>query len=313
MPENESGSAVPPEGPDTEALLADPLGIVLDSLTELARGAVAQSPLVVAGVVVLLITWAAARLAAVIFNRVVGRWGLRVGLVELLRQLIGIGVWVGGLLVAAVVVFPGMTPSRALAFLGVGSVAVGFAFKDIFENFFAGMLILWRFPFDPGDFIACEGYTGKVESITVRLTTIRQVDGQLVTLPNSILFKNPVTVLTAGTRRRIGLTVGVAYGTDLGTARDVIAEAVAGCESARKMPSPRVELVEFAGSSINFSIEWWASPTPSDERESRDEVVAAVDAALKETGIEIPFPQRTLSFLGPVPVGGESGAGSSED
>lgn len=57
-------------------------------------------------------------------------------------------IWTLGILTATVIAFPEMTPAKALTVLGLGSVAIGFAFKDIFENFFAGMLILWKYPFD---------------------------------------------------------------------------------------------------------------------------------------------------------------------
>jgi small-conductance mechanosensitive channel len=89
---------------------------------------------------------------------------------------------------------------------------VGFAFKDIFENFFAGVLILWRFSFEHGDFIECQGITGKVENVSVRTTEIRLVSDELVVIPNSVLFKNPVEILTNRKKRRLTVISGVAYG-----------------------------------------------------------------------------------------------------
>ena len=84
---------------------------------------------------------------------------------ELLLNLAAIGVWIGGCLVAATIVFPNLTPAKALAGLGLGSVAIGFAFKDIFENFLAGLIILFRREMRLGDFIECEGLQGRVEKI----------------------------------------------------------------------------------------------------------------------------------------------------
>jgi small conductance mechanosensitive channel len=121
----------------------------------------------------------------------------------LLGQIGYLTVWIVGLLIAAVIVSPGMTPAKVLTVLGLSSIAIGFAFKDIVENFFASVLILWRFPFEPGDFIECDGILGKVEDTTIRMTAIRQVDGQLVVLPNAQLFKSPVLVITSQPQRRI--------------------------------------------------------------------------------------------------------------
>ncbi len=70
------------------------------------------------------------------------------------------------------------------------SVAVGIAFKDIFEIFFAGILLFWRNPFDNGDFIECEGVEGRIKRTEIRLTKIWKTNGELVVVPNSYLFKN---------------------------------------------------------------------------------------------------------------------------
>ena len=117
-----------------------------------------------------------------------------------------------------------------LAGLGIGSVAIGFAFKDVFENFLAGIIILLRREMRINDFIACVGLEGKVENILVRETHVRQSDGQLVIIPNSMLFKNPVTIRTDLDLRRTTIVCGVAYSEDIERSRAVITEAVMGCK-----------------------------------------------------------------------------------
>jgi len=189
-----------------------------------------------------------------------------------------------------------LTPSKALTVLGLGSVAVGFAFKDIFENFFAGILILWRYPFDRGDFITCGDLTGEVNQITIRNTIIRKLDGELAVIPNAALFKNSVDVLTSQPQRRVRIICGVAYDEDVDNAREVITKAVQSCDSVEGKRTVQVFAQEFASSSINFEIAWWTGWKPVDIRGSRDEVVAAIKRALDESDIEIPFPYRTLTF-----------------
>ena len=158
----------------------------------------------------------------------------------LLVSLTRIGVWLIGLLVTATILFPNLTPTKALAGLGIGSIAVGLAFKDIFENFLAGILILIREPMRIGDDISCEGVTGRVEKITIRDTYIRKRSGELVLAPNSFLFKNPIEVLTDLPLRRIELVVGVGYGEDVDAARNVILGAFDGLESVDR--SKRVDV-----------------------------------------------------------------------
>lgn len=276
------------------------LGIVTDSLRTMWHDALERSPLLLAGVVALLVTWLINRIAASILSRILSRSRLRTGLRDLVLQLTTIAIWLAGIMVAAVVVFPGMTPAKVLTVLGLSSVAVGFAFKDIFENFFAGILILWKYPFDRGDFIACGDVEGKIEDITIRMSMIRQVDGQLVVVPNSFLFKNPVDVLTNKPFRRVTVICGVAYGANVADARKAIRDATESCSSVKQNPPIEIFAQEFGASSINFEVTWWTDPTPLDIRKSRDEVVEAVKRGLDEANIEIPFPQRTLWFKEPL-------------
>ena len=148
-----------------------------------------------------------------------------------------------------------------------------------------------------GDYIECEGLEGKVENILVRETHIRQTDGQLVMVPNSLLFKNPLTIRTDLEQRRNTVICGVGYGEDVDIARDVIEKAVLSCNSVISDSRPvQIFAQEFGDSSINFEVTWWSGSTPLDVRISRDEVVASVKRALDEAEIEIPFPYRTLTF-----------------
>ena len=270
-----------------------------------------RCPLLLVALAVLLFTAVVAKIARFVFRRTPGYGRLRGSLQDLIQQVVTVGVWIVGALIAATVAFPGVTPGSLIATLGLGGVAIGFAFKDIFENFLAGVFILWKFPFDRGDFIECEGVAGKIQQITIRNTLVRQPDGVLVVCPNAQLFKNPVDVLTSWKSRRITIVCGVAYDEDVDAARGVIEGAVKGCDSVEGRKPVEVFADEFADSSINYKVSWWADPTPLGERKSRDQVVAAVKAALDGAGIEIPFPYRTLTFKEPLKTErlGENGAG----
>ncbi len=273
--------------------------VINRSLIALWTDFLKRSPLLLAAVLVLVLTYLLAKAIAWIAHRLLDQRGIRASLKDLVYQLTSIAVWIVGLLVATVIAFPGMTPSKALTVLGLGSVAIGFAFKDIFENFFAGILILWRYPFDRGDFITCEGLTGKVEQITIRNTLIRRLDGELAVVPNATLFKNNVDVLTSQPQRRVRIICGVAYDEDVDQAREVIENAVRACESVQGKRTVEVFAQEFASSSVNFEVAWWTGSRPVDIRRSRDEVVAAIKRALDDANIEIPFPYRTLTFKNP--------------
>jgi len=281
--------------------------ILVNSVSDMAKGAVKHLPNLVIASIVLLVTLTISKGTQFIYGRVIRERNLRQSLKDLFRKLITIAIWVSGLLVAMMIVFPSVKPESLLAGLGLSSIAIGFAFKDVVENFFAGFLILIREPLEIGDFMECEGIVGKVEEISIRDTLIRQVDGQQVVMPNAMLFKNPLKVMTDLDIRATTIVCGVAYDADVDQAREVIRKAVEAQDTVSSERGVEIFAQAFGASSIDFEVLWWTGSTPFEQRRSRDQVIAAVKRALDEAGIEIPFPQRTLWFKDPLNVvrGGE--------
>ena len=281
------------EVPDT---IQEVTSSIQDTVLVIWSDFVDRIPFLISGLTVLLFSWLAAAFLSKIFDRLLRRSKLRRSLQSLILRFIKIAVWIIGLLLSAMIVFPGLTPAKALGGMGIASVAIGFAFRDIFENFFAGVLLLWRFPFENGDYIECQGISGRVEDISIRMTTIRLISGELVVMPNSVLFKNPVEVLTSQNKRRVTVITGVAYSEDVEQAVQVIQNAVENCDSVKKDEEIQIFPQAFGSSSIDIEVAWWTDPRPVDIRRSRGEVITAVKRALDDAGIEIPFPYRTLTF-----------------
>jgi len=273
-----------------------------DQLQDMGEGFVESLPSLAIAIFIVFLTWIVARFGARISDMIVGRIELRASLKTLIDTLVKLGVWLAGLFIAAIVVMPGLTAASLLAGLGIGAVAIGFAFQDIFENFLAGVLIMLREKMRIGDVIECEGITGKVEHITLRETHVRKLSGELTVVPNSILFKNPVEILTDDSQRRHEVVVGVSYDTQLDRAAEVIRQAVEDVEDVLASKGIDIFAQEFNSSSVDFLVRWWAGSTPRDGWESKDKVVRAVKAALDEAGIEIPFPYVTHTFKETVPV-----------
>ncbi|MFG0330760.1 MAG: mechanosensitive ion channel family protein [Phycisphaerales bacterium] len=278
------------------------MGEIQETLAGVWGDFVSYIPYFVAGLAVLVLTAFLAFAVRAIARKMAKRSEMRQSLRDLIAQLAFIATWAIGLLLTAMIVFPGLTPTKALGGLGLLSVAVGFAFKDIFENFFAGVLLLWRFPFEPGDYIECEDIMGKVEEIEIRMTLIRRTTDELVVVPNSFLFTNPVEVLTNRKTRRITIMTGVAYDVDVDEALPIIREAVESCDSVSSEHEVQVFANGFGSSSIDIEVAWWSDSTPLGVRKSRGEVVRAIKRALDDREIEIPFPYRTLTFKEPLPT-----------
>lgn len=278
------------------------VNILFRRVNEMAAGFIRLLPQLSIAFVVLLVTFVLAKFARRAAERLLGKTELRGTLINLFETLISVLIWMLGLLVAMSIVFPGVTPANILALLGLGSVAIGFAFKDIFENFLAGVLIMLRKQMRIGDVIECQDVEGRVETISLRDTHLRHLSGELVVVPNAYLFKNPVKVTTEKPTRRHTVEVGVAYDVDLDAAAGVISEAVKSCGTVDGSQKIEVYAKEFGESSINFLVRWWAGSKPVDAHASRDEVVRAIKRALDRARMEIPFPYRTLTFKEPLPV-----------
>lgn len=143
---------------------------------------------------------------------------------------------------------------------------------------------------------------GEVEEVTVRMTQLRLTTGETVLLPNSILYKNPVQILTNRGTRRVTVICGVSYDTELDSAIAVIKDAVTSCASVSNQQSVQIFPIEFGSSSIDIEVTWWTESKPFDVRASRAEVICSVKSALDRAEIEIPFPYRTLTFKAPLKV-----------
>lgn len=281
------------------------LEIVTNSTLKLGENALEYLPTLVIAVVVLIIISIISRIINKGFSKFSDKVNLRDSLSELFNKIINITIWILGILIVATILFPDFTPSKILTVVGLSSIAVGFAFKDVFENFLAGILILLREPFQLGDFIECQDLEGFVEEITVRDTNLRRTDGQRIVVPNAILFKNPVHVRTDNNERRITVMCGVAYGEDVDQCRDIIKKTVEGLNTVNKNKEVQIFAQAFGASSVDFEVTWWTGSSPLEIRKSRDEVVAAVKRALDDAGIEIPFPYRTLTFKEPLNINRE--------
>ena len=202
-----------------------------------------------------------------------------------------------GLFVALSIIIPSFKAGDLIQLLGISGVAIGFAFRDILQNFLAGVLILLTEPFQINDQIVFKNFEGTVEEIQTRATTIRTYDGRRVVIPNSELFTNSVTVNTAFDNRRLEYDVGIGYGDNIDRAKELILEAIASVDKVLQEPPPEALVMELAESTINIRARWWvAPPRRADALDTRDKVLCAIKNKLTANGIDLPFPTQQILF-----------------
>jgi small-conductance mechanosensitive channel len=193
-----------------------------------------------------------------------------------------------GLLAALTVVFPTVQPVDTLGSLGIFSIAIGFAFRDILENLLAGILLLFRAPFRTGDEIEVEGVRGTVQEINLRETVLRTYEGRRVLVPNATVYKNEITVQTAYDAVRTEAVVGVAYDTDLRRARQIARDIMLGTDGVADDPPPLALVGELGVSTVDLQLLWWSGPQQREVRTVRDRVLGGVVEAYNDAGIEMP-------------------------
>jgi small conductance mechanosensitive channel len=257
---------------------------------------VAALPNVLVALVLLLVFYIAGRLAAKTVRVLSNRVHESAGLAVLLARLVYVGIMTLGVLVAIAVIFPTFAARDLVQVLGIGGIAAGFAFKDIIQNFLAGILLLASRPFRIGDQIRVEGVEGTVEEIQTRATMIRTFDNQRIVVPNATIFTNNVTVITAYETRRIDYDVGIGYGDDIDEAKRIMLDVMRSVEGVAADPPPDVLVWGLDESWVTLRIRWWTTPVKMNVVEVRDRVLTEVKRALDEAGIDLPYPTHVTLF-----------------
>jgi small-conductance mechanosensitive channel len=237
-------------------------------------------------------------------GRLVGRKGNNTFLSDLLGRLVSYLVLAFGLVYALDEL--GVSVGPLLGALGIAGLVLAFALQNIVENFVAGLIVQVSRPFSPNDEITSGDCSGTVVSVDARTITIHTPDGETVKIPSAELIKNPITNHTLFGQRRSTVEVGVAYGTDLERARQVVSDALATVGAVDRRPAPEVLASQFGESSIDLLVLYWHSPKIAEELQARSDVILAIDRAFAANDITIPFPQRTVHF--PSTPAGPAGA-----
>ena len=273
---------------------------IIDSANEIVVGFVERIPYFIASIIVILIFW----FLSIVFKKVVykllGSRSRHQNLVKVFQRVGGALIIFIGFMIAMVIAVPGFTPAKLIGALGIGSVAIGFAFKDIFQNLLSGILLLISEPFRIGDQIVSGDYEGTVEDIKIRATTIKTYDGRQVVIPNSDLYTSALTVNTAYKQRRLQVAVGIGYEDDIEAAKAEILQALDKVESVSKRAQPSVIATGFGDSTIDLMVRWFIEDgTQANKVTSIHQVIVEIKSALDAAGVNIPFPIRTIDLSDP--------------
>lgn len=275
----------------------DAYNLLVNKLTNWLDTAIEMLPNFALALLVLIIFYAIGKLIKKSVRQLLKNVTSNRTIVNLLESILGFIIVAIGVFIALSILQLDGAVTSLLAGAGVIGLALGFAFQDIASNFISGIILSIRHPFGIGDIIQSNDYFGTVEKLNLRNTIIKLPQGQIVYIPNKMIFENPLENFTKTGERRIDLACGISYGEDLEKVQKIVTEAISSLDKINKERDVQFLFNEFGGSSINFEVRYWISYNRQfDYFSAQSEGIIALKKAFDKNDIMIPFPIRTLDF-----------------
>lgn len=242
---------------------------------------------VLIAVVIFVIGWTVSKWSYVIVGRIMRRNNVDEALARFLAALTQYAVLAATIIVALGTV--GVETTSLVALLATAGLAVGLALQGTLSNFAAGVMILLFRPFTIGDRITAGGHTGSVKDIGLFATILLTPENERIIVPNSSVTAGSITNYTVEGTLRATIEVGIAYGSDVSRATEVMRKACAGQALVLQDPAPVVTFGGFGASSLDFVVRPWSRT--GDFIPMLHDVRVALYNELNAAGIEIPFNQ----------------------
>ena len=216
-------------------------------------------------------------------------WGL-------VRRVLQFGVAMVGLVVAFDLLGVTSLVGALLGTAGVAGLAVGFAFRDIIENYLAGVLLSVRQPFRVNDVVSIVDHEGRVVRLTAREVVLLTFDGNHVRLPNATVFKNVLVNYTLNAQRLFYFDVGVGADEDLTEVQRVGVDTLDAMKGVLAEPPPFARIRQLGDSSVVVRLHGWVDQTEADFHKVESEALRLVKQAFEEADVEMPEPTYRLQL-----------------
>ena len=256
---------------------------------------ISHSGALISALVVLVVGFIVASWLGKLMNRWLERKAMEPPMRKLLVRVVRLLIF--GLALVVALGTAGMDVTALIAGVGVAGVGVGLALQGVLGNLVAGLTIIFTKPFRFGQYIEIAGVQGQVTSIELFTTTLLHSDQSQIVIPNRKIIGE--ILHNYGHVRQLDLSVGVAYGTNLTNALNVVRGVLTRNSRVLKEPAPVVGVTLLADSSINIAIKPWTAV--ADYGPAQAEIYQAIAEQFRAGGISIPFPQREIRMLGGTP------------
>lgn len=209
---------------------------------------------------------------------------------DLASQFARGGILVAGLLLSLEILGATTLMGAVLGTAGVVGLAVGFAFRDLVENYIASILLSLRRPFAPNDHVVIEGHEGRVVRLTSRATVLLGFDGNHIRIPNGSVFKGTIVNFSRKPERRFDFAIGLGVEEDLAAAQTLAAETLRGLEGVLREPEPFALIESLGESTVDVRVFGWIDQRKTDWGRLRSEAIRRVKEAFDGAGLEMPEP-----------------------
>jgi small-conductance mechanosensitive channel/osmotically-inducible protein OsmY len=221
---------------------------------------------------------------------------------SVLGSLISGAILLGGLYISLQIFGVAQAVLSVVGLAGVVALALGFAFRDIAENFIASVLLGVRPPFRLGDYVKLAGHEGIVKSLNTRATVLTTLDGHRVRIPNAVVFKSILVNTTASDVVRATIDLTIPYEVSVARALDVINRALRDFDGLADQPPARALVEGLESGCIRIRVFYWAKSRGVDGFKLQSDVRLAVKAALEKAGIVPGSSPAAVSVVGLAPV-----------
>ena len=268
--------------------LANRFAVALEQVQAKLVKLVASAPLLMVAIVIVLVSlWAGRVISRRV--RVLSRFSRSNPYMDgLLRRSVQFLIVLAGVLMALDLLGATSLVGAVLGSAGVVGLVMGFAFKDIAENYIAGVLLSLRQPFSPGDAVRVENHEGKVVALTSRVTILMTADGNHLQLPNGLVFKSVLLNYSRNSKRRFEFDAGVDAHASLHQAMDIGIAALATMQGVLAEPGPSALIRSLSSDGATLQFHGWIDQGDNDLARTRSEAMRVVRKALREEGINPP-------------------------
>ncbi len=282
-------------------------------LSDLGRTAVQSIPLFVIALLILAMTWAALKLVLLVADKTALKRVSNNLLREVARKSLAVPVALLGLYLVLKV--SGMTRLAMTVVGGTGLIGlvIGFAFRDIAENFLASILLSMQNPFRYGDLIQVAGYQGYVQRVNTRGTLLMTLEGNHVQIPNSTIYKETIENFSANPNCRFDFVVGIGYDVPVTRAQETAMKILTDHPAILDDPEPQVLVEQLGAATVNLRVFAWVNAQKHSWLKVKSSLIRLVKSGFEDQGFEMPDEQREIIFPRGVPILGVGESAKPEE